>query len=800
MRLLRKNKGYNGLNIFGLAIGIACAGLIFLWVQYELTFDDVHVNKARLYQLKVTMTMDGNTFTMGSTPRGMGAAMKAEIPGVATAARYVDNEQRMLMHVDGKSLYAMGRYCDPEIFRMFSFHFIEGDANRPFPKFYSIVLTRSEAKRLWGTDQGVVNRVIRAEASFYGELPSQNYVVGGVVDDPPENSSLRFDYVIPYEIINKHTGAPAEADWGSYGPYTYVELDEHANVARVNELLRDFIHRKRADQTTKTFLYPMKNWRLYDEFADGKETGSGRIREVRTLSVIAWIVLLIACINFMNLATATAQKRAKEVGVRKVLGVGKRGLVLQFMGEAFLMSALAGLLGIVIMQIALPAFNALMGVHLSLRLTDPVQFGSLLMIVVICGVVAGSYPAFYLSAFNPIGVLKGLKMKTGGAPLVRKGLVVVQFAVSVFFIISTLVVYLQIQHIKSRDLGIDKNRLIEVNPERLVDTIFPLIKQELMRTGLIENVALADHQTLYGGETNDRYTWTGKPESQRVSIARRHVSAEYVSTSGMKILAGRDFVETDNEGSGNIIINESLARLMGGAAEGPGGAVGKVIQIPRYPDNHIINLKVVGVVRDYVYGDVHAGGAAPLILYRQHSDYQNFVYVRPKAQAELSQVLASIGAVIRKNNPAYPLEYKFVDEEFRQLFADDTQTSKISGVFAVLAVLISCLGLFGLATYTAQQRTKEIGIRKVLGASVAGVSGLLTRGFVALVGIACLIAFPAAWWAMHNWLQEFEYRITMSWWMFGAAGSLAVVIAVLTIGSQAVKAALANPVISLRSE
>ena len=795
MKLLRVNKGYNGLNIFGLAIGIACAGLIFLWVQYELTFDNEHVNKSKLYEVKVTETQDGYTFTMGSTPRPMAATMKTDIPGIKQTARYLDFDSRMLVHTGGKSLYAMGRFCDPEVFQMFSFQFTAGDPAHPFPQLHSLVITSSEAKKLFGTDRGVINKVVRAEANFFGTSPAQDYVISGVVKDPLENSSLHFEYLAPYEIVNKLTSRPVELDWDSYGPLTYVELDPDADLAAINEQLLDYIHRKKADQHSKAFLYPMKKWRLYDEFANGKETGGGRIQEVRTLSVIAWIVLLIACINFMNLATATAQKRAKEVRVRKVLGVGRRGLIRQFMGESLLMSAIAGLLGLVMIRLTLPAFEELMGVQLQLRLADPIHVGGLLIIVLICGVVAGSYPAFYLSAFNPIGVLKGLKMNMSGAPMIRKGLVVVQFAVSVFFIISTLVVYLQIRHIHNRDLGLNQNRLIEVNPDRLVDGIFPMIKQELMKTGLIENVALADHQTLYGGETTDRYKWEGQSTVQRISIARRHVTAEYISTSGMKIVAGRDFRENDEAEASHVIVNESLARIMG-----PGNVVGKIIQVPHYPDGHIDDMTVVGVVRDYVYGDVHSGGAAPLILFRQRSDYQNFVYIRPKGQANLARVVAAIEGIMKKDNPGYPLEYKFVDEEFGNMYADDTQTSRVSAVFAVLAVLISCLGLFGLATFMSEQRSKEMGIRKVLGASVASMVALLTRGFVALVAVACLIAFPVAWWVMHHWLQDFEYRIDLKIWMFVVAGAAAVAIALVTIGSQAVRAGSANPVSSLRRE
>jgi putative ABC transport system permease protein len=799
-RNFSKNRGYNGLNILGLAIGIACAGLIFLWIQDELTFDDVHVNKDRLYQLEVNLSTAGNNFTMGSTPRPMGAAMKAEIPGIARTARYLDVDQRMLFQIDGKSMYASGRFCDADLFGMFSFTFTQGDPQNPFPQLYSLVITESEAHKLFGTDKEVVNKVIRVvNAGGYSFSGTQDFVISGVVKDPPENSSLQFEYLAPYEVINKQIlangGGPTASDWMSYGPLTYVELDKNADVGPINAKLKDFIRRKAPSEDKTTFLYPMKDWRLYDEFANGKPTGGGRIREVRTLSAIAWIILLIACINFMNLATATSQKRAKEVGVRKVLGAERRKLVWQFLGEALFMSFLAAAAGVLIMELALPAFSGLMDKHLHLRLSDPVEIVALLVIAVVCGLVAGSYPAFYLSSFNPIGVLKGLKMKTGGAPLVRKALVVIQFAVSVVFIISTLVIYLQIQHIKNRDLGFNRDRLIEIDPETQIGAIFPLIKNEFLQTGLVENVALADHETLYGGDTDDRFKWQGQTAGNAISIAHRNVTPGYVATSGMKIVAGRDFRENDATDENHVIINESMARLMG-----PGSAVGKIIQSPRNADGRYTDMTVIGVVGNYVYGDVTRGGVPPVIFFRKAPEYQNFIYVRPKAQAGLAQVVASIEAIMKKNNPAYPAEYQFVDQEFNRMFGAETQTSKVSGVFAVLAILISCLGLFGLAAFTAEQRTKEIGIRKVLGASVAGITTLLTRNFLVLVGLSCVIAFPAAWWMMHSWLQDYEFRIALGWWMFAAAGVIAVLIALVTIGFQSIKAALASPVTSLRSE
>ncbi len=791
-RTLWRRKGYSFLNIFGLAIGIACAGLIFLWAEDELTFDNANVKKDRLYQLDVNMAYDGNEFTMGSTPRPMRAAMKAEIPGIANAARISDQDERLLFSFDDKSLYAAGRYTDASLFSMFTFHFVEGDPKRPFPQLYSLVITESTAKKFFGTERNVTGRTVRVDNS-------QDYVVTGVIKEMPENSTLQFEWLAPYEITHVQDvaqgGGSDETDWGSYGPVTYVELEKSANLTAINDQLKNFIHRKAADQKSETFLFPMKNWRLYNEFANGKPTGGGRIQQVRMLSLIAWIILLIACINFMNLATARSEKRAKEVGVRKVLGSGKKRLVMQFMGEAFMMSAIATIMSIFIMSISLPAFNTLMQKELVLNLGDPAHIIFLIVIVFVCGLIAGSYPSLYLSSFNPVAVIKGVKMKTGSASVIRKGLVITQFAVSVVFIISTIVVYMQIQHIKNRNLGFNKNNLIEISPQNDISKIFPLIKGDLLHTGVIESAAMADHSTLYGGDTDNGFKWQGKSQDNTVSIAHRNVSPEYISTSGMKIIEGRDFRDNAALENSNVIINESMEKLM--STE---NAIGKIIQSARGNVGGVFtNMTVVGVVKDYVYGNIY-GKSDPLIFFCKPPEDDNFIYARLKPHSNIEKAVAQIAAVMKKDNPAYPLEYKFVDDQFNQMFQNETLTSKVSSVFAVLAIIISCLGLFGLATYTAERRIKEIGIRKVLGASVSGITVLLSKDFLRLVTIACLIAFPVAWWIMHSWLQNYEYRINIRWWIFLAAGVTGILIALITISFQSIKAAVANPVKSLRTE
>jgi putative ABC transport system permease protein len=793
LRNLWKNKTYSFLNIFGLAIGIACASLIFLWAQNEMNFDNVHVKKDRLYSLQVNVKYSGGMVTMGSTPRPMGVSMKKEIPGVINAARFSDQDERLLFSVGDKSLYAAGRYTDSSLFSMFTLPFAQGNAKNAFAQLYSVVLTESAAKKFFGEEKNIIGKTVRVDNKH-------DFVVSGVLKDLPENSTLQFEWLAPYQVLTVEEYAKSgnnsdEFAWGSYGPLTYIELDPKANVVAINKQLKNYIHEKDSREKNTAFLFPMRDWQLYSEFENGVQTGGGRIKQVRMLSAIAWIILFIACINFMNLATANSQKRAKEVGVRKVLGAGKKGLITQFIGEALLMSSVATVVAIFITAISLSAFNSLMQENLSLNILEPSHIIFLIVITVICGLVAGSYPSLYLSSFNPALVLKGLKIKTGSAPLIRKGLVVVQFTVSVVFIISTIIVYMQIQLVKNRNLGFNKENLIEINPQQDISKTFPLIKNELLQTGLIQSAAISDHTTLYGGDTDNSFKWQGKSPDNEISIAHRNVTPEFVSTSGMQIVEGRDFRDNAAAENSNVIINESMEKMMGAES-----AVGKIIQSSRDNDQNIFkNMTVIGVVKDYVYGNIY-GAAAPLIMFCKPPEFQNFLYVRSKPHTNIEQALEKIQLILKKNNPVYPFEYKFVDEQFNEMFSNETLISKVSGVFASLAIVISCLGLFGLAAYTAEQKTKEIGIRKVLGASVSDLTGLLSKDFLQLVIISCIVAFPIAFWIMHNWLQGYEYRIGISWWIFLIAAAMAILIALITISFQTIKAAVANPVKSLRSE
>jgi putative ABC transport system permease protein len=791
-RNLWNNKGYSALNIAGLAIGIACAGLIFLWVADEMTYDNINTKNDRLYNVKVSADFGGNKFVMGSTPRLTAASIKAEIPGIVNACRVSDDDVNALFNVNGKPIYSIGKYADPSIFSMFTFSFVEGNTGSPYSQLYSIVISQKTARKLFGDEQNVVGKTVKMDNT-------QDYVVSGVVKDMPANSSLQFEWLAPYQAQMQQNfikfGNYDEA-WSSYGPLTYVELAPSTNLVSINQKLYNYIHSKDATQKNTLFLYPMSHWHLYNEFANGKETGGGRIKQVKLLSVIAWVILLIACINFMNLATARSEKRAKEIGVRKVLGSGRKQLIIQFIGESLIMSTLATVLAIVIMILSLPAFNTLVQKELSLGLVNPDHILALLFITVICGLLAGSYPSLYLSSFDPVKVLKGLRMKSGSATLIRKGLVVLQFTISVVFIISTIIIYMQLQHVKGRNLYFNKENLVEIQMHDIKNN-FPIIKQELLNTGAVQNVALSDHVTIYSGNSDSRFKWEGKQPNNQLLISFRTVSPEFISTSGMKVVDGKDFSAAPSD-TLSVIVTKSLANIID-----KNGAVGKIIQSPRgMKEGTYRNLRIVGVVNDYVFGNMYDQAGAPVIfLCRNTGQYDaDIMYVRIKDGQISQRTLANIGAVIKKNNPAYPFQYKFVDDQFNEMFVNEVQMSKLSGIFATLAIIISCLGLFSLAAYTAERRIKEIGIRKVLGASVSGIAGLLSKDFLQLVAISCLVAFPAAWWIMHNWLQNYEYRINIHWWIFAIAGLVAMMIALVTVSFQAIKAALANPVKSLRSE
>ncbi len=777
-RNLWKNKGYSFLNIGGLAIGIACAGLIFLWVENELTWNHYFSNRDNLYIVKDQQTYDGTTFTFDATPGLLAQSMKAEIPGIKNTARFTWGNE--LFSFGDKAIYEQGNYVDSGFLSMFELKFVKGNPQDAFSQLHSMIVTETMANKFFNSID-VIGKTLKVNKK-------EDYVITGVIKDLPKNVSFKFNWLAPFKIYEDENKWLRE--WGNNGITTYVETARNANVIAINKKLYGYIQTKAPDANARMSIYPMNRWRLYNSFDTNGKEKEGQLKYVNLFSLIAWIILIIACINFMNLATARSEQRAREVGVRKVLGAGKNKLIGQFIGEALFLSLLSTLLAVLVIYLSLPAFNTLVEKQLSLDILNPLHIAGLLAIAFICGLLAGSYPAFYLSSFNPVIVLKGLKLKSGNsAGFIRKGLVVVQFSISVILIVSTIIIYQQIQHAKDRDLGYKKEGLIYTSLSGKMKDNFGVIKNDLLKTGLVQNTCLSNSQVLQLRSNTADFEWEGKDPTKQVLITIESVSPEYIKTMGMHLKSGRDFYDNMHGDSTSIIINEALAKLLEKK-----DVIGSTISRTGGGDKRTI----VGVVNDFVYNSMYAP-AAPLILYADTS-YVDFLTIHFRPGSDLKTSIAKIESAVKADNPGYPVEFSFVDDQFNQLFKTETLIGTLAGVFSILAILISCLGLFGLAAYTAERRTKEIGIRKVLGASTQGLAALLSKDFLQLVAISCLIAFPIAWWMMHSWLGSYTYRIKINWTVFVVAGLLALLIALLTVSFQAIRAAIANPVKSLRTE
>ncbi len=773
-RSLWKNKGYSALNIFGLAIGITCASLILLWVEDEVNYDSVFPKQDLVYYVPTNQQYEGEWSTFYSTPMLLAQDLKDEIPEIVRA---VATSSENLLFTEGENgINRQGRYAKADIFEIFNLQFIEGTSKTAFDRPDAIVITQNTAADLFGVNTSVLNKVLRVNNT-------DNYVITGVIKDLPENVSFTFNWLAPFERYS--TGVEWMQEYGSNFTDTFVELAPGADFDDVNAKVKKVIPSKIDQASTYAFLHPMKDWHLRSNFEGGKQVG-GQIVYVRLFALIALIILLIACINFMNLSTARSEKRAKEVGVRKVLGSGKRRLVSQFMAEAMITATLASILSVFLLFILLPEFNQLVEKQIELGIFSPLHILSLLGITIICGLLAGWYPAFYLSSFKPVDVIKGVKAKEGSASLIRKVLVVAQFAVSIIFIISTIIVYQQVQHVKGRDLGYQKENLIKMNVNGDMVKNFNPIRQDMIESGMVENVGLNNSQILYGGNNGSGFRWKGGTDTEDVLISFRHITPSFLETAGMKLAEGRNFGANVAADSTNVLVSESLAKMMG-----EGSAVGKtIIRGETY--------NIIGVVKDYLFGNMY--GSAEPVLFFNNPDYANYMYVKGKSGIAMTEILATMEEVMKKYNPAFPFEYDFVDDSFNAMFRSEKLMANLSKIFAVLAVLISCLGLFGLSAFTAEQRRKEIGVRKVLGASVSGIVNLLSKDFLRLVFISILLAIPLAWYTMQNWLESFAYRIEINWLVFVVAAAVAITIALLTISFQAFKAAMANPVKSLRTE
>jgi len=790
IRNLLKKKSFSFLNIAGLAVGVTCAALIFLWVEDELNFNHYFKNRDNLYQVMTNQTYDAETFTFMSTPGVLGPALQKDMPGIRETARATWN-QRNPVSKGEKSVYADGIMVDSSFFKMFNFEFIYGNAAKPFDQLYSVVLNERMAMKMFNTIN-VVGQTVKLNND-------KEYVITAVYKTFPANTRFeKIDWFTNFEIFFRQQTWLKQ--WDANGVQTFVTVEPGTDIKALNKKLDGFIREKGNNPQiiARPTLLAANDWRLRSNFVNGVQTG-GKIKQVNMFSTIAWIIMLLACINFMNLATARSEQRAREVGVRKVLGSDKKMLIGQFMMESALMSFIAVAIAAFLTILILPYFNQLVEKQMELNIFNPTHLIALISIGLICGIIAGSYPAFYLSSFNPITVLKGFKVSQGtGAVYIRKGLVVAQFVISIALIISTLIIYQQIVHTKNRELGMNKDNLIYFDQSLITTshdgtpgTSFSTVQNELLRTGVVESVSMNADPVFQIGSNSSNFDWKGKVPKTEILIGMDWVTPDYVNTMGMKLLVGRNFHSDGVADSNSVVINETMAHLI---AKDPENVVGEIIKSgdSRYT--------VIGITKDYVYNNVY-GSVAPVIMFNDtKGNNTSVVNLRFKKETDLQTAINKVKTVITSYNPGSPFEYKFVDEQFDQLFKTESLIGKLAFLFAGLAIFISCLGLFGLAAYTAEKRNREISIRKILGASVPKLATMLSADFLKLVALSCLIAFPLTWWLMKGWLEEYEYKVAIQWWMFGLPALTAMIVAIITVSSQAIKAALSNPVNVLRSE
>lgn len=780
-RSILRGRRYSALNIFGLATGMAVALIIGLWVYQQYSYDKFLPGYSKLYEVKRNFYGNGDTLTYGGTSLKLADALRNQVPEIAAIAETDGGGLHGLMVAD-KKLYMKGNHVAGDFLTMFQFSLLKGNAKNVLQEPYSIVLTESTAKALFGLEDAM-NKTVRYDNK-------NDLKVTGILKDVPGNSTLQFNFLVPFSYLESTDDFVKQArsrgfGWTSFT--TYVQLKEGATYEQVSAKIKN-IQKTETDNSmsmaTDIILSPLSDWHLYENFKKGKRIG-GFIEYVRIFSIVGILVLLIACINFINLTTARSQKRAKEVGVRKAVGSGRKELVMQFLIESVMLTLMAFILSVLFVQLALPSFNTLTSSTIKIPFANATFWMITLSCVLFTALAAGSRPAFYLSSFNPVKVLKSDIHIGKTATLPRKILVVLQFSCSIALIISTIIIYQQVQYAKSRPSGYDKNRLMMTDMNKDLNHNYTAIKNEMQQKGIATMITTASRNVTTAGNHRDVDDWPGKKAGESVDMGYIHVSEDYFNTVGMTMKEGRNF--SGKSDTLNIVCNEAAVKLM--RLNDP------VNQVITYIDTR---LKIIGVVKDAIMQSPFAPADPTIFMYETYP--QNVMMYRLSATVKTQDAVTALTSIFNKYNQAYPYTYAFADESYATKFNLEALVGKLAGIFAALAIFISCLGLFGLAAYMAEQRNKEIGIRKVLGASVQQVWMLLSKDFIVLVLISCVLASPFALYFLQDWLQKYDYRISIGPGVFIISAIMAIVITVITISFQAIKAAVANPVKSLRTE
>jgi putative ABC transport system permease protein len=781
-RNLKKDKQFTLLNVLGLSAGIACTLLIYLWVHDEMSYDKFFAKDDQIYQVMEHRKSPTQGMLLSDESSGLvSETMKMQNPEVEYAAPAAPPDwwQKFTLTVGSKNIKAVGQYVGKDYFNIFSFKLLAGESNNVLAAKKSIVISDELAKKLFGTDQGVIGKGIRFQHDT-------DFFVSGVFEKTPAHSSQQFDFVLSFDYLADMRGQGWVKTWGNNGPHNYLLLKKGTDVAALNRKIAGLKQRNSNDTTASIFVTKFSDVYLHDTFNHGTRTG-GKDAYVKLFSLIAIFILVIACINFMNLSTAKASGRMKEVGIKKVVGAGRSHLIIQFLSESVLLAVITTLIAVGVAWLLLPQFNQLTGKTIEMHFKGSLIL-TLVVVVLFTGLISGSYPALYLSKFNPLVILKG-KLKTSVSELIaRKGLVVFQFTISVMLIVAVLVVYRQIQYIQSTTPGYTKENVIRFDSEGSLQGKEDVFASELRNIPGVVNASYTQHNIVGRNYATGGLSWDGNvPADQAIYFEGFFGGFNFIETMNMQMAAGRSFSKNYGAEGNKIVLNEAAVKIM--HLKNPVGATVKA-----YGGNY----QVIGVVKDFHFESLHELVKPSFIMMNTGSPYNKMVIrIKPADQKE---TIAQVQHLYESFNPGFPFTYNFLDEAYQKLYETEVRVSMLSEYFSVLAIIISCLGLFGLVAFTAQKRQKEIGVRKVIGASVRSITIMLTKDFLQLVLIAVLIASPLAWYLMTQWLNGFAYRIDIGLVVFVIAIASVTLITVLTVGFQAIKAALVNPVKSLRSE
>jgi len=782
-RNLVKNPGFTLINVGGLAIGIACCLILLLYVSYEYSYDRHFKNADRTYIAYTNMEANGKTFSWAWTPGLLAPELNENVTGISTAAR-ASYPGANLVSYDQKKMNEAGMYVDPSYLQIFDHKFIYGSPANALRDINSVILTRKLAQKLFGTENPL-GKVVKLDNS-------EPLKVDAVIEDLTDNSSLKFEYLMPWRLYEKRENWITREGWGSNFCLTVVQLQHSNLLTKVNAEVKD-LYKRHDNEATKNelFFHPLNKWHLYSDFENGVSVG-GKIDQLKILLLLSLCILLIACVNFMNLSTAKSEKRAKEVGIRKAIGSSRKALIYQFISESVLVSCFASLIAFILVELCLGYFNNLLNAHLVIKYGMWEYWAVLVGLTLFTGLIAGSYPAFYLSSFDPVKVFKGFKSDTGTSFSIRKILVVTQFVFAAGIIVFTSFIYLQLNYIKNKPIGYDNGNLVQLSIRGNIhdQNKVTLLKSLLLKAGAAKSISTLSQHIDDGGNTSSDISWEGKDPQSKILFNTRTIGYDFVETIGVKMLDGRAFSKEFVNDTSSVIFNEAAIKIMGlkdpvGKTATWGGS----------------KIKIVGVMKDFVVESPYKK-VDPMIFSSAASADKigGVILLKLNPLQNASTSLAKIDEIVKSINPDYPVERTFVSQAFEQKFQNEKLLGILSNWFGGFAVFISCLGLLGLALFMAEQRKKEISIRKVLGATTRDILTLLNRDFIKLVALSNVIAFPLAYILTNKWLDSFEYRVSISALPFVAAFSLSLLVAILTVSLQSFKVAKSNPIDALKAQ